>query len=873
MPPKPKPSRKAPKRGKKTPPGSSSSTPKNGSSLRLYLLDVGTQQYGDCILCQLGNRSILVDGGHPSDFRGTTGHDSIPTQLEQIFGHRAPFPIDLLVATHCHLDHIGCLPDLVANDLEVKWALVADETMGFPSASDMGGDAKDNHTYRLVAALTEENYADGLDDASTSQFLQDAARLQDRYSTMLAQLAKQGTLVRYQGPDTPGLVALVKEFSDFGLEILGPTNKQLVICEDYLKSATQDLVEQVSSLADARDAESDVALYRRLAREVEETDAQDRPGPGAAKNNQSTVLKLEVGGHKVLLTGDMQFAASEVPNLDESMSELLQVVNQAGPYSFIKLAHHGSYNGLDASVLGTWDKTLAFGCSSGTNDASHPNPEVLNLLKKDPNNIEWARTDKNGLVTVVFEGDKPTIETSRGKLNDATPPAGASRKNDSLAPAESPRSLKFGQVVDRPDGFSEFAGKVELEGATFSFSLKVPTSTSERPVSETRTGGTSQGSTRDVAGPGPDVPPRPVALSKPLGGKRTLPKLLFVTHTPKLVENIGSEESAQALRLVRDAGQTVLEVKNQQNPFPEVRDAIRKLSPTGVVLLGGYDILAAQRLDVLDPDLRRAIGSQAGRDGDNFIVWSDEAYGDVNGDSVQEIPVSRIPDAKSSVLVFAALGAPSGNATVTRFGVRNVAREFATTIYGLLPGRNKLLVSSPTGPNDVGTAKIDETGIYLMLHGSDSDGSRFWGEDNGDMFEAVNVRNLASAGPSVVFTGCCWGALTVERIASRSRTGDPIAVRTVEASMALSFLQGGATAFVGCTGSHYSPLQKPYRYYGGPMHEAFWKRYNELKAPAVALHTAKQDFLKAIPHGRTTDIGHAIELKILREYTCLGLGW
>jgi hypothetical protein len=31
--------------------------------------------------------------------------------------------------------------------------------------------------------------------------------------------------------------------------------------------------------------------------------------------------------------------------------------------------------------------------------------------------------------------------------------------------------------------------------------------------------------------------------------------------------------------------------------------------------------------------------------------------------------------------------------------------------------------------------------------------------------------------------------------------------------------------------------------------------------------------MAAIPHGRTTDIGHAIELKILREYTCLGLGW
>jgi beta-lactamase superfamily II metal-dependent hydrolase len=871
MPPKPR--RRTPRRVRKAQPSGSSSAPQNGSSLRLHLLDVGTQQYGDCILCQVGNRSILVDGGHPSDFRGTTGHDSIPTQLEQIFGHRAPFPIDLLVATHCHLDHIGCLPDLVANDLEVKWALVADETMGFPSSSDMGGDAKDNDAYRLVAALTEENYADGLDDAGTSQFLQDAARLQDRYKTMLEQLAQQGTLVRYQGPDTPGLAALVKEFSDFGLEVLGPTNKQLKICEDYLKSAVQDLVNRVSSLADALDTESDVALYRRLAHEVQPTDAQDRPGPGAAKNNQSTVLKLEVGGHKVLLTGDMQFAVCEVPNLDDLMSQLLQVVNQGGPYSFIKLAHHGSYNGLNANVLETWDRTLAFACSSGTNDASHPNPAVLDLLKKDTSDIEWARTDKNGLVTVVFDGDKPTIQVSRGKLNDATPPAGAGGKNDFLAVAQRPQNLKLGQVVDRPDGFSEFAGDLDLEGARFSFSLRVPTSGPQRTVRQGGTGGVPEGSKRDAAAPGPDVSPKPRVQSKPLAGKRKLPNLLFVTHTPKLIENIGAEESAEALRLIRDAGQTVLEVKNQQNPFPEIRDGIRKLSPAGVVILGGYDILAAQRLDVLDPDLRKAIGNQAAKDGDNFIVWSDAAYGDVNGDTLPEIPVSRIPDAKSSVLVFAALGAASGNVSETRFGVRNTARPFATTIYSLLPGDSTLLISSPTGPNDVGTGKIEETGIYLMLHGSDSDGSRFWGENNGDMFEAVNVRNLAPAGPSVVFTGCCWGALTVERIASRSRTGDSIAVRTVESSMALSFLQGGATAFVGCTGSHYSPLQKPYGFYGGPMHEAFWKRYNELKSPAAALYMAKQDYLKAIPHGRPTEIGRAIELKILREYTCLGLGW
>jgi beta-lactamase superfamily II metal-dependent hydrolase len=847
-----------------------SEAPGNGK-LRLYLLDVGTQQYGDCILCEMGDRYILVDGGHPSDFRGTPGHDSIPAQLESIFGHPAPFPVDLLVATHCHLDHIGCLPDLVANDLQVKWALVADEKMGFPSASDMGGDAVDNPSYRLVAGLTEENYADGLDDAGVKQFLQDAARLQDRYSTMLEQLDKEGTLVRYQGPGTSGLAALVREFSDFGLEVLGPTLEQLKICRDYLKSTTEDIADRVTSVADSLDLASEPALYRNMARETLGTDAEDRPGPGAAKNDQSIVLKLTVGQHTVLLTGDMQFAVPEVPNLDEEMAQLLKQVDDNGPYTFIKLAHHGSYNGLDSDVFKDWNKTLAFACSSGTNDATHPNSQVLALLKSETNEIEWARTDKNGLVTVIFDGDKPTIETSRGKLNDASPAAGAHGRNDMASPAVAVRQAALGVVREGPEGVSEFDATLQVGAATLTLSLQVPTTKQGMPALEP---------TRMPADKKTGVLPIPPATSKGheqervFAGKRELPKLLFVTHPPTLAANIGTEETHQALRLIRDGGQTVLEISDPGNPFAEVHGALEKTTFAGVVILGGYDVLPAQRFDALDSDLRRAIGSQAAKDGDNFIVWSDEVYGDLNADSFEEIPVTRIPDAKSSRLIFSALTATDGDEVRTRVGIRNDARPFASDIYRLLRGSGELLVSHPTSPDTLGPAKVLASGIYFMLHGSDGDGSRFWGEEeDGELFEAVNVANLAPACRGVVFTGSCWGALTVDRIASRTRSGDPVPVRTVESSMALTLLQAGVVGFVGCTGSHYSPLKSPYQYYGGPMHEAFWKRYNINGSPAAALHQAKRDYLAGLPHGRTTDIGRAIEQKVLREYTCLGLGW
>jgi hypothetical protein len=160
-----------------------------------------------------------------------------------------------------------------------------------------------------------------------------------------------------------------------------------------------------------------------------------------------------------------------------------------------------------------------------------------------------------------------------------------------------------------------------------------------------------------------------------------------------------------------------------------------------------------------------------------------------------------------------------------------------------------------------------------MLHGSDVDGTRFWGEDSGSMFEALNPSNLPAAFSGVALAGCCWGALTVDSIASQAAVGKAPPVRTPGASLALSWLHAGARAFVGCTGSHYSPTIPPYGYFGGPLHTAFWQRYTSGEAPAKALFGAKLDFLRDIPHGQTSPNGQGIELKILKQFTCLGLGW
>src|SRR6185436_14840285 len=113
--------------------------------------------------------------------------------------------------------------------------------------------------------------------------------------------------------------------------------------------------------------------------------------------------------------------------------------------------------------------------------------------------------------------------------------------------------------------------------------------------------------------------------------------------------------------------------------------------------------------------------------------------------------------------------------------------------------------------------------LYFMLHGDDDDSTSFWGETAGGGYPvAFNLAGVPARSPAVLLTGCCWGALAASVSARRHVAGQPIPALTPQNSLALAFLRGGAQAFVGCTGSHYSPTVSPYAYFGGPLHAAFW---------------------------------------------------
>jgi hypothetical protein len=317
---------------------------------------------------------------------------------------------------------------------------------------------------------------------------------------------------------------------------------------------------------------------------------------------------------------------------------------------------------------------------------------------------------------------------------------------------------------------------------------------------------------------------------------------------------------------------------NVQEASQQINGAI---TPTtkGIVIIGGYDVIPSAQLNVVSDSLRQRIEDEADTDeldteSDDFIIWSDDIYGDVDNDFLPELPVSRIPDGKTASLVLSALRS-SSFAVQDKFGIRNINRPFAINVFDGIPanGKKRLEVSETCTPQLVPRDEVSGA-VYFMLHGYADDATRFAGEKDIDSFEAFDIYNVPKSAPgTVVFCGCCYGALIALPKADRKEPDITLRSRTPEQSIALAFLLSGANAFVGCTAAHYSPVRPEDNFMGKPMHTSFWQQIEQGMPPALALFNAKKEYAAEIPHGLTRAILQAMEIKTLHQFTCLGLGW
>ena len=848
-----------------------------------YVLDMGREQYGDSILCRFGDKTVLIDGGHPSDFAGQPNYDSIPDQLSAILGVSPPFNISLLVITHAHNDHIGCLPKMVAaGTINAKFALVADPDLGFPPGyRDFveGLDAIDPNAasaiQRAVAAISEEDHS-FLPDEELDAFLDAASTLGVRYRDMLDALEAAGTRVFKWGTSDPvGLQPIYQELQGTGFDIIGPSVPHLEICRDQIVAFARNVRDELINLVQStpRDTQKPAIvatdLYRSARRGAGSDIFADRKGQGSALNCQSVVLSFGTGNQKVLLAADMQFADPEVNGIDGQMEDLINKVVANGPYKFVKTTHHTSYNGINKELWRKLGKPPLLVHSGGLNDDKHPERGALDELRNLSREITFARTDRNGQIFIdPRKNDEDALTISRGRLNDFTP--NPSRRRDLPVAAASsqpqppqPIAVPPPPVKSAAPSFIDITfvripyqdGRISIDGRVIEISGRGP--------GGIRNDGGSAGAQ--------EIDPQP-ALAGTLGGGRDMSKLLFVTDSRKLESNIGQTEAQRVMRMIATGAKCIM-INGMNQPETAVRKELGTGKYRGVVIVGGYDVVPSQRVDVLDANLRASIPREAIiEDRDEFIVWSDDIWGDIGGEGMPDFPVSRVPDARSPSLVTKALQASAQLTASGRFGIRNTLRPFAASIFNQLPGPGQLLESAPTSYNQIPSGAAAQPYLYFMLHGLDRDGSRFWGDNPGrGAVEAINVSCLPADGLGVALAGCCWGALTVDQRAN-DRTGI-ISPKATGSSIALSVLAAGARAFVGCTGVHYSPGPQG-TFFGGPMQKGFW---DELivagRPPAEALFEARKKYLASMPHGRHIPLELGIERKIYKQFTCLGLGW
>lgn len=849
--------------------------------MEFHFLDVGPTKFGDCILCRRGDDLILIDGGHPGDQKARGTHRSLPDQIAGIIGGGPPFKLKLLVVTHAHLDHIGCLPTLVKEGtISAEWALVADEKFGWGrhAAHDgaLASDALPSTGQRLAAAIREDQVPDLRNPAAVDAFLDASLALEPAYKGMLKTLQDAGTkMVRYGRDST---AALTKAFAPWGMKILGPTKAHLRLCADSISHAMSDAAGLIQEAM--TDGTMDVAtLYRQLASgPLSDSGGSDRPG--AALNNQSIVLSFgKKAGQRVLLAGDMQFIEPDITGIEDMLGKLRTKVKADGRYLMVKTCHHTSHNGIDPSWIDDMGADALLVHSGGENDATHPAITSLSMLRKRAKTKpgKWLRNDRNGLISCVLADDGAlTVKFERGDFDNF------SKNTDpdlvTASPAAEPPSERPASQKPAPLPPAQPASPVRADG-NVEVLVKVPHGRTRVTVTVDIE---PEAADAERSGPFSEPPP---ATEWTLGGGRRFPKLLAVTDARRLAGNVGGEETVlKVFQCLQQANIDVLpELPDERGSSADarlvVREALSRQDYKGVLIIGGPDVVRPVVVDALPPELRARLkgGSLSLRDPDNFVVWSDHPYGDLDGEGINELPVSRVPDGRSAEFLHAALTAPARSVGDTGFGLRNLKRPFAEAICQKLVAP-LCKTTAPEGPASIKPADMDAHRVYLMLHGMKADGTAFHGEtEDEDIVAAMNLENLPEAcRGSVVFTGCCWGALISETSAVETGADERLVPRTSENSIALAFLRRGARAFIGCTGAHYSPDAAPYNFYGGPMHAAFWEamaQEDEAMSPALALHQARVAYLNGIPHGSSGVYDAAIEYKIFHQFTCLGLGW
>ena len=155
---------------------------------------------------------------------------------------------------------------------------------------------------------------------------------------------------------------------------------------------------------------------------------REPPDSGRGINDVSIVLLGDVGGRRVLLTGDVEddvdpiLAARGLPRID-----------------FLKVAHHGSGTASTVAFLGTVRPQVAVVSAGADNPYGHPARSTLDHLREADATV--FRTDTDGSVEVTFAAGRMTVQRSGARAVAASPPQRETATTASQAGPRSPSGI------------------------------------------------------------------------------------------------------------------------------------------------------------------------------------------------------------------------------------------------------------------------------------------------------------------------------------------------------------------------------------------------------------------------------------------------
>jgi competence protein ComEC len=119
-------------------------------------------------------------------------------------------------------------------------------------------------------------------------------------------------------------------------------------------------------------------------------------------NDNSTVVRVDIGDVSILLTGDIERDAEDI--LVDTMAVNLDV-------DILQVGHHGSNTSSQDHFLAASSPALAAIPVGQDNQYGHPHGEVMQRLRQ--HNIQIYRTDVDGTVIIQTDGESWDVTTTR----------------------------------------------------------------------------------------------------------------------------------------------------------------------------------------------------------------------------------------------------------------------------------------------------------------------------------------------------------------------------------------------------------------------------------------------------------------------------